>query len=97
MKTDERPLANPVVVLREEFDDWALLFNPDTANAIGINPVGVAIWKRLNGKLDLAEIAAEISEGFSDVPEDVSGQVSTFVNDLIRDGFVCTELEGNNS
>jgi hypothetical protein len=26
----EKPKANPEIVLREEFDDWALLFNPDT-------------------------------------------------------------------
>ncbi len=30
----------PVADLREEFDDWAVLFNPDTAQAVGINPVG---------------------------------------------------------
>ncbi len=31
MESTERPLVNPGVVLREEFDDWAVLFNPDTA------------------------------------------------------------------
>jgi hypothetical protein len=25
------PIANPVAVLREEFDDWAVLLNPATA------------------------------------------------------------------
>ena len=38
------PVANPLIVLREEFDDWAVLFNPDTGAAAGINSMGVAIW-----------------------------------------------------
>ncbi|RPJ51839.1 MAG: SynChlorMet cassette protein ScmD, partial [Acidobacteria bacterium] len=49
MKQMDRPIANPTVVLREEFDDWAVLFNPDTAAAVGTNPVGVAVWKRMDG------------------------------------------------
>ena len=27
MEMSDKPVANPVVVLREEFDDWAVLFN----------------------------------------------------------------------
>ncbi len=34
------PVANPSVVLREEFDNRAILFDPDTGDAFGINPVG---------------------------------------------------------
>ena len=30
VKSGELPLANPLVVLREEFDGWAVLFDPDT-------------------------------------------------------------------
>ena len=50
MNQTDKPIANPIVVLREEFDDWAVLFNPDTADALGINPVGVAVWKRMDGQ-----------------------------------------------
>lgn len=50
-------IANPIVVLRKEFDDWAVLFNPDTAEAVGVNPVGVAIWEKLNGKNTIAASA----------------------------------------
>jgi hypothetical protein len=49
----DRPIANPTVVLREEFDDWAILFNPDTAEAVGTNPVGVAVWKLMDGRRNL--------------------------------------------
>jgi hypothetical protein len=29
----KNPIANPLIVLREEFDDWAILFDPDTGSA----------------------------------------------------------------
>jgi len=32
----DKPIPNPFVVLREEFDDWAILFNPDNARAVGL-------------------------------------------------------------
>ena len=31
---------NPIVVLREEFDEWAVLYNPNSTAAVGINPIG---------------------------------------------------------
>ena len=57
---ESRPIADPAVVLREEFDDWAVLFAPDTGNAVGLNPTGVAIWKLLDGRRTVAEIAGEL-------------------------------------
>ena len=49
MSRADRPIANPLSVLREEFDDWALLFDPDSGKVVGLNPVSVFIWKRLDG------------------------------------------------
>jgi SynChlorMet cassette protein ScmD len=76
------------VVLREEFDDWAVLFNPDTADASGINPVGVAVWKRMNGKRSLEEIVAEINNRFEEVPAGALEEISAFVSKLAEQGFV---------
>ena len=89
----EYPIANPVVVLREEFDKWAVLFNPDTAAAVGINPVGVAIWKLLDGKHSPEEITVEIKDSFSDVPEDARTHVTSFLADLVSKGFIGYRLE----
>ena len=36
----DKPVANPLIVLREEFDDWAILFDPDTGNAFGLQSSG---------------------------------------------------------
>lgn len=89
----EKFIANPVVVLREEFDDWAVLFNPDNAEAVGINPVGVAIWKLMDGRRNINDIVKEIKESFDDVPESVVEETKKFINDLVKTGFVGFELE----
>jgi SynChlorMet cassette protein ScmD len=87
MNPTDRPIANPNAVLREEFDDWAVLFNPDTADASGINPVGVAVWKRMDGKRSLEDIVSEIRNSFEDTPD------AAFVNTLAENGFAGLELE----
>ncbi|MBI5833754.1 MAG: SynChlorMet cassette protein ScmD [Armatimonadetes bacterium] len=82
------PLADPLVVLREEFDDWAVLFHPDTGAAVGLNPVGVAIWQRLDGRHTVPGIVTELTETFDGVPGSAVEEVHAFVADLIERGFV---------
>ena len=89
----DKPIANPLVVLREEFDDWAVLFNPENARALGINPVGVTVWKGMDGKSSLEEIVSGIQDNFEGVSESVLQEVTSFVNTLAEEGFVGFELE----
>ena len=93
MSESDRPVAHPEIVLREEFDDWAVLFNPDTADAVGINPLGVAVWKLLDGRHSIAGISLEIEEQFANVPEAAPEEIRAFVSDLADHGFVGYELE----
>lgn len=88
MDKEANRVANPLVVLREEFDDWAILFHPETAEAVGINPVGVAIWKLLDGKRNVSEVAQEIRNRFDSVPNSVDQEVGGFIESLIERGFV---------
>ena len=94
MAQPNKPITNPVVVLREEFDDWAVLFNPDTAAAVGINPVGVAVWKLMNGKCTLEAIVSKISDQFEGVPGSAAEEVTAFVDELAEGGFVGYEVGG---
>lgn len=93
MLLTEKPLANPVVVLREEFDDWAVLFNPDTAEGIGINPTGVLVWKHLNGTCSIARIADVVRDHFSGTPDGVIDEITAFIKDLVQKGFVGLTVE----
>lgn len=92
MSRTDIPIASPIVVLREEFDDWAILFNPDTAAAMGINPVGVAVWKRMDGERSLKEIVLEVKTGFEDPPDTAPEEITAFVDELAERGFVGYEL-----
>lgn len=88
MEKSQKPVPNPVAVLREEFDDWAVLFNPDTARAVGINPVGVAVWKSLDGKKGVDDIIAAVRSQFSEVPDTVEKEVADYIAELTKDGFI---------
>ena len=87
------PIANPVVVLRKEFDEWALLYNPDSADAVGINPSGIAIWESLDGTKGPDEIAEILQVRFTDVPDSVVDDTSAFIDELEQRGFVGYEVE----
>ena len=63
MKNGEKPLANLFVILREEFDDWAILFNPDARPGFagfGLNPTGVYLWKLLDGEHAIDALLEEL-------------------------------------
>jgi SynChlorMet cassette protein ScmD len=93
MKQTDKPIANPLVVLREEFDDWAVLFNPDTAYAAGTNPVGVALWKLMDGRRSIEDIVSKIKNSFEDTPDAAFKEIAAFVDTLAENGFVGLELE----
>ena len=92
MSINDRPIANPTVVLREEFDNWGILFNPDTGTALGINSLGTYIWKKLDGR-KIDDVIESISEDFSNVPEGVDREVTSFIDRLIKYGLAGYELE----
>jgi SynChlorMet cassette protein ScmD len=88
MPDNNKPLANTSIVLREEFDDWAVLFDPDSGNAYGLNPTSVFIWKLLDGKHTSEDILKEIHKNCDDVPEDAEKHLRDFLQDLVERGFV---------
>ena len=94
VKPTDRPLASTEVVLREEFDDWAVLFQPQTGEAIGTGPVGVVIWKILDGRHTLAEVAAEIEAQCEALPDTVLEDTLAFVEDLQKRLFLKIEYDG---
>ncbi|MFC2172819.1 SynChlorMet cassette protein ScmD [Acidobacteriota bacterium] len=90
----KRLMANPMVVLREEFDDWAVLFDPDTNKGYGLNPIGVFIWKQLDGKHTPAKILEELKSNCDEIPEDAEVYIHTFLQDLVKNGLAGYEVQG---
>lgn len=92
MQANKRPIANPLAVLREEFDDWAVLFDPDTGNVFGLNPISLFIWKCLDGKNTIDDILQKLGRRCKDVPKDGNKYIKTFVQELIDNGMAGYEI-----
>lgn len=92
MTEEGKPVANPLVVLREEFDDWAVLFDPDSGKAFGVNPVGVFIWKHLDGRMTHQDILRDLNKNCDEVPEEAEEQVGLFIQGLVEEGLAGYEL-----
>lgn len=82
------PIRNPVAVCRVQPDGWAVLFNPDTAGALALNPTGLVIWELIDGRRDVAAIAAVLRERFRDVPPTVQADVAALIETLAEEGLV---------
>ncbi len=93
MEHDKNPIANPLMVFREEFDDWAVLFDPDTGDAFGLNPVSAFIYKRLDGKHTFDDIMAALRAECKNAPEDAEKYVREFIDDLIKRGVAGYEFQ----
>jgi SynChlorMet cassette protein ScmD len=89
----DRPIANPLIVLREEFDDWAVLFDPDTGNAFGLNPTGVFIFKILDGEHTEAEILRALKQEAEGVPEEATEHLRQFIAMLVQQGLAGYEVK----
>ena len=87
----DRPIANPLVVFRDDFDDCAVLFDPDTGNSFGLNPVGTLIWKKLDGKHTVEDIVLELRNSCDEVPAEAREHVAQLINELIEKGLAGVE------
>jgi SynChlorMet cassette protein ScmD len=92
ISTGAKPVANPLVVFREEFDDWAVLFDPDTGNAFGVDPVGALIWKHLDGVHTIQDMLVELKKRCDGVPEEAETHVRDFVQSLLDKGLAGLEI-----
>ncbi len=94
MNTEKYLVANPSIVLREEFDDWAILFDPDTGNAFGLNPIGVLIWKCLDGHHSTESIISTIREMAEGIPDDMQDHVIGFIKTAVDLGLATYDMQG---
>ncbi len=92
MEIPKNPVANPLIVLREEFDDWAILFDPDTGRAFGLNPTGVRIWKLLDGRHSEDELLESLRD-LEELPEEAVGHIREFIGDLTKHGLAGYEVK----
>lgn len=96
MTKQKNPILNPSLVLREEFDDWAILFDPESGQSYGLNPVSVAVCKHLDGQHQPQDIVAKVKAQCSNVPEHgVEEDICAFITLLEEKGLVGYECTKN--
>jgi len=93
MLSIDKPIANPMLVFRDEFDDWSILFDPDRGDSFGLNPVSAFIWKRLDGTRTIRDIYTDLLANCDDVPDTAENDIAAFVAELIKKGYAGTEWD----
>ena len=94
LKLTDKLIINRDIVVNEDFDDCTILFHPILNDAIGVSPVGITIWKVLEGQLSLAEVVETIKTQFEDTPETVMEDTMVFSQNLYNRQFVWLAQEG---
>ncbi len=84
--------TNPHLVLREEFDDWAVLFAPDSGDAYGMSPTSVLVWKLLDGNHTAKDIEDKVRAYCSDVPDEANEHIEAFICELVEHGYAGYEV-----
>ncbi len=93
MSTNRKLFANPLIVLREEFDDWAILFDPDSGDGYGLNPTSVFIYKLLDGDHTVLDIVSKLRLNCDDAPDDAEEYIRKFIHELMEKGLAGYELQ----
>ena len=83
----EVPKAKNGVVLREEFEDCSLLFDPSSGRGYCINAVATQIWKALKAGGTLEEIRQSIADAFRDSPPNPDADIAAFLDEIVREGL----------
>jgi len=95
MNPTDTPFVNPIVIVREDFDDAAILFHPHLGAAIPATGVALDLWRALDGRRTIAEIADALSAQYDQSPRVVLEDALAFTQDLYRRLFVLTEPPPN--
>ncbi len=90
IRQKDKPTANPSIVLREEFDDWAILFDPDSGDTLGLNPIGVFVWRHIDGAHKVEDILENLQNNFEAVPDEAKDHLRDFIQGLVERGLAGT-------
>ncbi|MBI5958807.1 MAG: PqqD family peptide modification chaperone [Chloroflexi bacterium] len=82
-------VRNPDIVIREENEHGALMFNPDTNQIKLLNNMAITIFRLCDGSHDIPAIIKTIKESYDQVPADlVDEHVTLFVDYMLKNQMV---------
>ncbi len=74
--------------LLENMDGELLLYNPVSATTLHLNGSSAVVWQLCDSQLTMGEIVQALQDAFPDQAEQIAGDVSDVLTDLLRQGAV---------
>ena len=85
----KKPIANPMVIFREESNGSAILLDTDSDKTYALNPVSAFIWNMLNGSNTKEIIVARLrQECEGGIPGNADKELDSFIQDLELNGLI---------
>lgn len=84
----------PGIVLKEEPDNWGILYNPENDFSFGINPVGVLTWNLLQAckaKPTVSQLSALVQIKCNNAPPEANEEIENFLQVLVEKELVDVE------
>lgn len=88
-----RLVANPKLVLREEGEEGAVLFDPDTGMVRLLNSTAAAIYGLIDGRRTVSEIGEVLRRRYDEFGTDAETQVMGLLDRWHRSGIVGNAAE----
>jgi len=78
----------PNVVLREEADEWGILFDPDTGASVALNPIAISMFKAMQKSQSVEKVEEAVRNEYDEVPDTLTEDIAEFVESLAESGFI---------
>jgi hypothetical protein len=78
----------PHTVMVQSVDDETLLFDSATELFFALNDTGAVMWDSIAAYTDLLDVYSELLEAFEVAPEQLEGDLNTFVELLAQQGLI---------
>lgn len=75
---------NPLIKLKVEYKGWGVLFNPAEKAIAHVNPVGVSIWNKIDGKNTVTDIVKVIRKEYEEIPGEIETDCNEFIEKLLK-------------
>lgn len=87
----DRPRRNPETAFRALGDEGGLVVIPGRSEVKVVNPVGILVYRLLDGKHSIAEIVAQVTKEFDIGAAEAEADVQAFVGELADHGMLAEE------
>jgi hypothetical protein len=82
MESSQTPHRKDEVVHRDLADGDSVLLHVGSGNYHGLNGVGSAVWRLIDGKRTVAELIATLRTQVDNPPDSLAADVTGFLDDL---------------